>query len=136
MKIINPHDQSVVGELSVSTQQDVKKAVKKAKEAFGGWKDISVEKRVAYIKKFREKVAKNREKIAKLTTLEMGKPIQQSLDDVDGELLFLDYYIKNGAKFLADETVLKNDKEHFRVTYEPYGVCACVAPWNFPLSYG
>lgn len=134
LKSINPHDQSVAGELNVSTQQDIKKTVKKAKGAFDGWKKISVEKRIGYIRKFREKVVKNTEKIAKLTTLEMGKPIQQSLDDVNGELLFLDYYIKNGLRLLADETVLEKDKEHFRVTYEPYGVCACIAPWNFPLS--
>lgn len=134
LKSINPHDQSIVGELKVSTKQDVKRAVKKAKEAFGSWKDLSIKQRIDFIKKFREKVVKNREKIARLTTLEMGKPMQQSFDDVDGELKFLDYYVKKGPEFLADETVLKNDKEHFRVTYEPYGVCACIAPWNFPLS--
>jgi len=134
MKIINPHDQSVVGELKTSSKEEVKQTVKKAKKAFESWKNTSVEERVAYIKEFRALVAKNKNKIAKLTTLEMGKPIQQSLDDVSWELEFIDYYIKNGPKFLADETVLKKGKEHFRVTHEPYGVCACIAPWNFPIS--
>ena len=134
LQSINPYDQSVVGELEVSTRQDVKKAVRRAKEAFGPWKRLSVDKRVKYIKEFRNLVAKNRKKIAELTTLEMGKPIQQSTDDVDGEFSFLDYYIKNGPKFLSSETVYEKGKEHFRVTYEPYGVCACIAPWNFPLS--
>ena len=134
LQSINPHDQSVVGELEVSTRQDVKRVVRRAKEAFGLWKGLSVGKRIKYIRKFRNLVAKNRKKIAELTTLEMGKPIQQSTDDVDGEFSFLDYYIKNGPKFLSSETVYKKGKEHFRVTYEPYGVCACIAPWNFPLS--
>lgn len=134
LKSINPHDQTVVGELKVSTKQDVKRAILKAKEAFSLWKNLPITKRVAFIEKFREKVAKNREKIARLTTLEMGKPIKQAFDDVDGELTFLDYYVKKGPEFLVDETVLKKDKEHFRVTYEPYGVCACITPWNFPLS--
>lgn len=134
LKSINPHDQSVVGELRVSTQQDVKRVGKMAQKALKSWRNLSVTKRAEYIKKFRKRVAKNKKKIARLTTLEMGKPIQQSVDDVNGELLFLDYYIKNGPKFLADETVYKKGKEHFRVTHEPYGVCACIAPWNFPLS--
>lgn len=134
IKSINPHDQSIVGELRVSTQQNIKKTVKKAKEALVSWKSLSVVERVEYIKKFKALLVKNKEKIAKLTTLEMGKPIQQSRDDVTGEFGFLDYYIKNGPKFLADETVYKKGKEHFRVTHEPYGVCACIAPWNFPLS--
>lgn len=134
MKIINPHDQSVVGELKTSSKEEVRQTVIRAKKAFESWKNTSVEERVAYIKKFRALVAKNKKRIAKLTTLEMGKPLQQSLDDVNWELEFIDYYIKNGPKFLADETVLKKGKESFRVTHEPYGVCACIAPWNFPLS--
>lgn len=134
LKLINPHDQSVVDELKVSTQQDVKKAVARAKKAFTSWRMLSVNERAKYIKKFRDKVTKNQNKIAKLTALEMGKPIQQAKDDVTFELEFLDYYIKNASKFLADETVYKKGNEHFRVTHEPYGVCACIAPWNFPLS--
>jgi len=134
LKSINPHDQSVVGELEVSSRQDIKRAVKNAKEAFSSWKNIAVKKRTDYIKKYERLIIRNKEKIARTTTLEMGKPIQQSLDDIDGELKFLDYYIENGPKFLAEETVYKEEKKHFRVTYEPYGVCACIAPWNFPLS--
>ena len=134
LKSINPHDQSVVGEIEISSRQEVKEAVKKAKEAFLQWKDLSVTERVDYIRRFREKVDENKEKIAKLMTLEMGKPLQQSLDEVDGELKFLDYYIEKGPEYLSDEVVLEKDKERFRMTYEPYGVCACIAPWNFPLS--
>jgi len=134
LQSINPHDQSVIGELEISTQQDAKEIVKRAKEAFRHWKNLLAAERVEYIKKFKEKVAENKEKIANLTTLEMGKPLQQSLDDVDWELKFLDYYIKKAPEHLADEVVLEHGKEQFRVTHEPYGVCACIPPWNFPLS--
>lgn len=134
IKSVNPHDQSIVGELEASSQQDIKDTVKRAKEAFNSWRDLSVEKRVSFVKRFRDKVAENQEKIAKLTTLEMGKPIQQSLDDVGSELGFLDYYIRNAPQHLADKTVYKRGKENFRITYEPYGVCVCIAPWNFPLN--
>jgi len=134
LQSINPHDQSIIGELEMSTQQEVKEVVKKAKEAFGQWKDLSVIERIEYVKRFKAKVVENKEKIAKLTTLEMGKPLQQSIDDVEGELEFLDYHIKKAPEYLADEIVLEQGKEQFRVTYEPYGVCACITPWNFPLS--
>lgn len=134
IKSINPHDQSVVGELEVSTQQEVKEAVKKAKQAFKKWRELSVAERIGYIKRFREKIVENKNKIAKLTTLEMGKPLQQSINDVEGKLKFLDYWINKGPEYLADEIIREYDKEQFRVTHEPYGVCACIAPWNFPLS--
>lgn len=134
LQSINPHDQSLVGEVEASTQQEIKETIKKAKEAFKRWKNLSVIERIEYIKRFKEKVIENKEKIAKLTTLEMGKALQQSVDDVDGEIKFLDYYIKKAPKHLADEVVLEQGKEQFRTTQEPYGVCVCISPWNFPLS--
>lgn len=134
IKSINPHDQSLVGELEASSKEDVNRAVTKAKKAFLSWKNLSVERRVDFIKRFRREVEENRSKIAKITTLEMGKPIQQSLDDIDTEILFLDYYIRNGPMFLKDKIVYKKGEDSFRVVYEPYGVCACIAPWNYPIS--
>ncbi|MCL4374883.1 aldehyde dehydrogenase family protein [Patescibacteria group bacterium] len=134
LQSINPHDQSVVGELTVAGQPEVKQTVKKARGALRSWRNLSVSARVKYIKKFRDLIVKNKEKIAQLTSLEMGKPLQQSRDDVIWELDFLDYYIKNGPEFLADKTVYQKGNEHFRITHEPYGVCVCIAPWNFPLS--
>src|SRR3989344_669008 len=134
LKSVNPHNQSIVGELEISTKPKIEKTVYKAKKAFEKWRFVAVEKRVRYIKKYRTFILKNKEKLAKLTTLEMGKPIIQSFQDVDWEVEFLDYYIKFGPKFLKEKTVYKKGTEHFRTTYEPYGVCACIVPWNFPLS--
>ena len=134
LQSINPHDQSVVGKLEISTKQDVDRAISKAKKAFETWRFTPIKKRIEYIKKYRQKVEKNKDEIARLTTLEMGKPLNQSLDDIPWEIEFLDYYIDKGAENLADEVVLEKGKEHYRVVFEPYGVCACIAPWNFPLS--
>lgn len=134
LQSINPHDQSLVGELNISTQEEIKSTVNEAKAAFPVWKSLSIQERIAQIKKYRDKVAENKEKIAQLVTLEMGKPISQSRDDVDFELNFLDYYLAKSPKVLADEMVYEKGADHFRITYEPYGVCACIAPWNFPLS--
>lgn len=134
LKSVNPYDQSIVGELEISTPAEIQAAVQKAKKAFPGWKNLALKNRIEFIKKYRDKVLQNKEKIARLVTLEMGKPIIQSLDDVAFELNYLDYYIATSPKALADETVYQKDKANFRITYEPYGVCACIAPWNFPLS--
>lgn len=134
MKIINPHNQSVVGELKESSKKEVEDIVKKAKKAYLTWKYTTPKERTIYIKKFRSLVVKNKHKIAKLTSLEMGKPISQSIGEVDWELEFIDYYIKNAPKFLASKLVYQKGKDKFYETYEPYGVCACIAPWNFPLS--
>jgi len=134
LQSINPHDQSVVGEVDVITPSQIKLAVAKAKEVFKTWKFVPISERTEYIKKYRQKLVEHKEEIARLITLEMGKPLHQSMNEVSGELDFVDYYVTEGVKSLSDETVFQNDKENFRVVYEPYGVCAVIAPWNFPLS--
>ena len=134
LKILNPHDQSLVGELDISTPTDIERAVDNARRAFGGWRNTSIDERIGYIRKYRDKISENKEEIARLATLEMGKPIKQSREDVDFELGFIDYYIENGVKNLADETVFSEGNENYRVVFEPPGVAAVISPWNFPLS--
>jgi acyl-CoA reductase-like NAD-dependent aldehyde dehydrogenase len=134
LKSINPHDQSVVGELPISTIQDVETAYQQARSAFSAWKNTPLATRIGYISKFKDLLVEHKDKLAELTTKEMGKPLSQSKEDVDGELAFLDYYINQSPSSLADETVLKDDSGTFRLTYEPHGVIACISPWNFPLS--
>lgn len=134
LKSLNPHDQSIVGKLNISSQAQVRQAVVNAKKAFPSWKETSIEKRVTYIQKFQALLKQNASELAKLTSLEMGKPLNQSIDDIEAEQDFIDYYITQGPKTLADHTVLKETNGTYRLTHEPYGVCACIAPWNFPLS--
>lgn len=134
MKSINPADQSVVGEVKVATKQDIGKAVGKAKEAFKNWREVPVEKRASYVEKFAKEILKRKKEVAKLSTLEMGKPYNESLDDVDWDQDYLKFYAQEGPKILEDEIIEKSKKALRKVVHEPVGVCAVITPWNFPLG--
>ena len=134
LKSINPHDQSVIGELEITTQDQVLETVAKAKAAFKTWRFSSISERVGCLKKYRQKISDHKEELAKLVSQEMGKPLHQSQEDITFELEFVDYYINEGPKALEDKKVLDKGKEQYRTVYEPYGVCAVIAPWNFPVS--
>lgn len=131
---INPANGEKVGETPVSSASDVAKAVKEAKQAFPGWRATSIKDRVSYIKKFRKLLMDHKEELAKLTTQEMGKPIAQARDDVEWELGFIDWYVENAQTALSDVILKENEKVIYKVVYEPWGVCASIAPWNFPVS--
>jgi succinate-semialdehyde dehydrogenase / glutarate-semialdehyde dehydrogenase len=134
LQSISPHDQSIVGEIEVSTKEEVIDAVESAKKAFTQWSRTSIQERVEYIKKYRTKLDEHKEEIANLITLEMGKPITQALEDIPWEFGYIDDYIQNGEGYLADETIIKNETEDYKILHEPYGVVACIAPWNFPVG--
>jgi betaine-aldehyde dehydrogenase len=134
LQSINPHDQSLIGELDITPPQEISKIVSTARSAFPVWKQTPIASRIEYLQKYRQLLIDHKTEIAELVTKEMGKPLNQSLDDIDSELPFVDYYITAGPLALAPEIVLKTDKENYQVTYEPHGVCAVITPWNFPVS--
>ncbi len=134
LQSINPHDQSVIGELEITTQDRILETVAKAKSAFKTWRFSPISERAEYLKKYRQKVADHQEELAKRVSQEMGKPLRESREEVAAELEFIDYYANEGPKALGDKRVIDKGKEQYRTVYEPYGVCAVIAPWNFPVA--
>ncbi|OGK38795.1 hypothetical protein A3F03_03155 [Candidatus Roizmanbacteria bacterium RIFCSPHIGHO2_12_FULL_41_11] len=134
LKSYNPANGRLIGETRTSTKRDIDRAVAKAQKAFAGWKKTPLNQRAGYLKKYRQLLEKHKEELARLVSQEMGKPISQSRDDIKYEKDFIDYYIQEGPKALADEFLKKENNTEFTIRFEPYGVCVCIAPWNFPLS--
>lgn len=130
----NPATGKKLGTVKVATKKDVERAVEKAKKTFKTWRDTPVGKRASYIEKFAKEILKRKEKVARLSTLEMGKPYSESLDDVGWDQDFLKFYAQEGPQILQDEIIEKTKKVVRKVVHEPVGVCAVITPWNFPLG--
>lgn len=124
----------VLGQVTASSEQEIKIKVSKAQSAKKGWKDIGIEERSKMLRRVAEEIKKRKEEIALLATNEMGMPISQSLFDVDGALDYFSWYIDNASKYLFPETTYEDDKSIHKVYYEPIGVATVITPWNFPLS--
>ena len=103
-----------------------------AEEAFRYWKKIPIAERIGHLKNLRATLHQERDHYARIITQEMGKPITQSLAEVDKCGILCDYYCENAATFLETKYVKTEAHESF-VTYEPLGVLLGVMPWNFPL---
>lgn len=134
LKSINPTDQSVVGEVRAATKEDVNNAVAKARKVLESWRETPAIERASCASKFAKEMLKRKEKVAKLATLEMGKPYNESLADLDFDQDYLKYYVEEGPKILQDEIVEKTQKFVRRVIHEPIGVAAVIVPWNFPFG--
>lgn len=138
MKIVstNPADNyKVVGEVEVSTADEIQSKVAAAQKAKTAWKELGVEARIKLIEPIRDEFAARVDEIAELITSEMGKPITESTGEVsrytNGELT---WFLENSSKALGDEVTLKDDESVHRIRYEPTGVVAAIAPWNFPFG--
>ncbi len=83
------------------------------------------------LKNIAANLRKQQKQLATLATNEMGKPISQSMAEVEKCAMTLEYYAKNGASFLKDEIVITDAKKSY-VSYQPLGVVLAIMPWNFP----
>lgn len=134
IKSINPSNKTVLGEIFASQPDEISEKVKNAHNAKHHWKAIGVKARINMLKPLENIFNDKKNKIAQLTSCEIGKPISESLDDFIGDFIYLNDFISNGEKYIEDEIVFQDGQAVHRVIYEPVGVVACIAPWNYPFG--
>jgi len=128
---INPSNNEQIASYEPATSLFVDKALLRSLKAYQSWRSVSFRERAQVLKKVANQIRKESPALAKLATLEMGKPIQQSLDELAKCARTFDYYAKEGAKMLADE-IIETDAKKSYVSYQPLGTVLAVMPWNFP----
>lgn len=130
----NPSTYKQIAEVDVSNLDDIQSKVKAAHGAKNAWRELGVKGRVELLRKVSAKFTENKERFAKLEAEEMGMPIKEALEDFDFGLDYLNSYLDTGEEHLKSIVTLENDTELHEVFKEPYGVVACIVPWNFPFA--
>lgn len=132
--VVNPATGKLEKEYPTATDADIEQALAAADKAFREWsKNSTVAQRAALIKKVAQLHTERREKLAEIINREMGKPVDQSLGEVDFSAMIYDYYADNAEKFLADEPIDLLDGEGSAVIRRgPVGVLLGIMPWNYP----
>ena len=132
IETINPATGKVIATYDNISSEGVSQKVKKAKAAFGKWGKLDISERTAYIRSLGRVMRKNKDEYAKLITEEMGKPIRQSIAEIEKCAWVCDYYADHAETFLRDELIPTEFRKSF-VSFEPVGVVAGIMPWNFPF---
>lgn len=130
---INPATGALIAEYTIDNEQKIERTLKAASKAFEAWRTTSFRERAAVLKKIAAELKRNKRQLAKLATAEMGKPIIQSIAEVEKCAMNLEFFAKNGPDYLADE-VVKTDARKSYVSFQPLGVVLAIMPWNFPYS--
>jgi len=138
MKIHNPATGAVIADVEIDSSAAVRRKAQQARAAQAGWAATPLKRRLAAIAAFRERVVALRETLARTLTEEVGKPIRQSRNELDGLLARIDFFLKESPRTLRQETVLAdldNNMEE-RISHEPLGVIANISAWNYPYFVG
>jgi succinate-semialdehyde dehydrogenase / glutarate-semialdehyde dehydrogenase len=128
---INPATGMEIAAYNVHDGLYVEKALKRSVKAFEEWRGLSFAQRAAVLKSIAKEIRKEKDNLVKLATQEMGKPVQQGYYEVEKCAKTLEFYAKEGARFLADQ-IVETDARKSYVSFQPLGTVLAVMPWNFP----
>jgi betaine-aldehyde dehydrogenase len=134
-EVINPANEDVLAEVAVAGPIDAQWAISAARQAFdqGPWPTMAVTERAQLMQRIAGLIEKDAEHLARLETLNAGKTLGESLGDVGNVVATFRFY----AALLETESASVNSHAPAHVISfnqrEPVGVCALIAPWNYPL---
>ncbi len=100
------------------------------------WYKVSIENRIEIIKKFAQLLKENESALADILTSEVGKPIQQSINEINGGIARINWLCNNAIKYLADEIMSDQPGMTEKIVYEPLGVVCNISAWNYPYLVG
>jgi len=132
---INPATGEVICDVAEAQASDVDRAVEAARKAFttGDWTQMSATRRGELLYKLADLIEQNKEELARLETLDNGKPLNESLN-VDLPLVISIYrYYAGWADKIQGKTIPINGTYFCYTRHEPVGVVGQIIPWNFPL---
>ncbi|MBT1072942.1 L-glutamate gamma-semialdehyde dehydrogenase [Pelotalea chapellei] len=132
---VNPAKPSeVLGLICQAGIPEVEKAIAAAKSAFPAWRDTPPEVRAGYLLKAAEIARKRAFELSAWQVLEIGKQWDQAYADVAEAIDFLEYYAREMIRLGKPQRVGHAPGELNHYFYEPKGLAAIIAPWNFPLA--
>ena len=136
MQIINPATEQILQEIEADTPETIAVKFKALQQAQPAWSNVTLTERIETIDRFSKLLASNIEHLAGVLTSEVGKPLQQSRNEIKGAITRINWMKANAEKYLADEIMHQQEGLEERITYEPLGVVCNISAWNYPYLVG
>lgn len=131
LDVINPAYGTVFARCPAAGRDELDAAVAAARRAFGTWKNTSYEERAVLVKKLSQALRDHQDALAELLTREQGKPLAQSVAEIDRGAAQSDSMV--GIE-IPVETLVDNAQQHIELRYRPLGVVGIITPWNAPVN--
>ena len=131
-KSVNPADGNVTTAIAAFSAGELESALQQAAQAAPHWRQQTMAERCRLMRQAARVLRERAEELARMMTLEMGKPITEARAEVEKCVLGCEYYAAEGPAFLADEEIA-SDASRSLVSYQPLGTVLAVMPWNFPF---
>ena len=129
---INPTDNTIIDQYNQYDINKVEKIIQDSYNAQQKWKNQKVEFRIDMLSSLIDDLNQNIDSYSEIITLEMGKPISESILEIKKCIYLCEYYFSNGKEFLESETLNFKSKKSL-IKFDPLGIVFGIMPWNFPF---
>jgi acyl-CoA reductase-like NAD-dependent aldehyde dehydrogenase len=131
---LNPASERVTGKFQSGNHDDAGRAVDAAEKALESWRDLPAPKRGEILLRAAQLLRKNKERLAKIVTTEMGKVLAEARGDVQEAIDITEYMAGEGRRLFGHTTPSELRDKFCLSMRMPVGVFALITPWNFPIA--
>ncbi|TIP60210.1 MAG: NAD-dependent succinate-semialdehyde dehydrogenase [Mesorhizobium sp.] len=133
-EVTDPATGATVAWVAALDARQTSKAIDAASRAFPAWRAALPQERARILRKWFDLITAAKDDLALLMTLEQGKPLRESLSEIDYAASFVEWYAEEAKRLNAESVTSHLPKAEMMVRREPLGVVGVVTPWNFPAA--
>jgi succinate-semialdehyde dehydrogenase/glutarate-semialdehyde dehydrogenase len=134
LPVDNPATGEIIGRVPKTGAAETRRAIEAANRVFPAWSKKAAKERAGVLRKWFDLVMANQEDLARLMTIEQGKPLTESRGEVAYAAAFLEWFGEEAKRVYGDTIPQHQADKRIVVIKQPIGVVACITPWNFPLA--
>lgn len=131
--VVNPSTGDTLGHVPRMGRAETRRAIEAAERALPAWRELSAKARATALRRWYELIIENQEDLARIMTLEQGKPLAEAQGEIVFGAAYIEWYAEEAKRVYGDVIPGATDKR-LLVLKQPVGVCAAITPWNFPSA--
>src|SRR5262245_34812061 len=130
----DPATGETIGVVPKFGRAETREAVDAAAAAYPAWRKRTAKERAAILRRWHDLIVASQDDLARLMTLEQGKPLGESRGEVLYGASFIEWFAEEGKRAYGDTIPSHAADKRIVVIKEPIGVVGCITPWNFPIA--
>lgn len=134
LKVNNPASGDILGTVPKMGAAETRRAIEAAERALPAWRELTAKERSQTLRRWFELIMQNQEDLARLMTLEQGKPLTESRGEIAYAASFIEWFAEEAKRIYGDTIPGHQKDKRIIVIKQPIGVTAAITPWNFPAA--
>lgn len=132
--VTNPATGETIGTVPRMGVSETRRAIEAANRALPAWRSLTAKERAVKLRRWFELMMANQETLARLMTVEQGKPLAESRGEIAYAASFIEWFAEEGKRIYGDVIPGHQPDKRLLVIKQPIGVTAAITPWNFPAA--